>query len=102
MVVDASGFMQLFQVKAGAPKINFSSSVSIERPQTRPAVLHSKPIQSFDNPQKLEALCPHGCPSLGQDVAGNPLLSDWGAGKNMNANQCARVARRPTPLHPDV
>merc|ERR1712014_548903 len=90
-----SGLLQLWQSKGGAPKVN-PYSMPLEVPPMRAESLHPKAIDTLDMSEMIEAACPQGCPSLGEDVAGGPLLSAW-----PEEEKFTRCSRRPAPIHPD-
>merc|ERR1712000_566674 len=96
-IVDASGVVQLWQQKVSPPKINMFSR-TVEIPPRRPVPLYSKPIKGTPGKSyEADPLCPHGCPSLGEDVDGGPLLSTWA-----DIGKCSRAVRPMVPLHPSV
>merc|ERR1719443_221893 len=77
VVADGANLMHLWQSKGGAPpKVN-AFSVPVEVPPLRAQPLFSKAIDDLENPFKSEPACPEGCPTLGEDADGCPLLSRW-------------------------
>lgn len=96
VIADSSCLLQLWQTKGRPPKINYHS-LPVEVPLVRPEPLYSKLMDDAESPFSMPAACPHGCPSLGGDVNGDPLLSVW-----PGAEKCMRFGREPVPIHPDV